>query len=54
MMTRKEIEDLIYQGKDFCDYFEHVLLNLGETTEHSPIGCKICKKEKEEIINVPS
>ncbi len=44
-MTPKQIEDLLAQGKDVCDYFEHVLMRMGWNTGHSPIGCKWCKEE---------
>lgn len=41
-MTEKEINALLSQGKDFCDFFEHVLIRLNIITKHNPIGCKWC------------
>jgi hypothetical protein len=41
-LTEQEADALIRQGKDFCDYFEHVLLEMGIDGGHNQIGCKWC------------
>jgi len=38
------LDKLLSMGKDYCDYFEHVLMSLGIKTGHSSIGCKFCKE----------
>jgi hypothetical protein len=47
-LTDQQINELIEQGKDFCDYFEHVLLSMGIHGRHSLIGCLFCAKEKKD------
>ena len=43
-LTKEKVNALM-TDKDLCDFFEHMMIDLGVDGGHYPMGCKLCAKD---------